>query len=364
MQNKITFGKWETVCLLINIINMQIFVSFPRLIVETGGTAAWIVSIYIFILSIISFWLISKLFQRFPGKDIIDIVQEIGGKAVRILIGLSFSLTGIFFEAITLREFSENIKTITLISSPLSFVMIFLILGAIIPVFFGLEPIVRIHSLGAPIIAVAYLIILLLLFPFMHFENVLPIMGNGFPKVFGEGFLRLSFYFGLTIIFYLPPFIKTFSNFKSAGYISLCLTGFFMTVAALVFTTVMPYPTALESTIPIYDLSRLIYYGRFFQKIEPIFVTIWAFAAYLYFCGGLYFLIHVFKKALNLPYLKPLIIPFSILMYTIAFIPDSFMSAVEIEQSFARTYGFLPLLCPPLILLIIAKIMKKGSVKS
>jgi len=364
MDNKVTFGKWEAVCLLINIINTQIFISFPRLITETGGTAGWIVSIYILILSLIGFWLISKLFKRFPNKDIIDIGQEVGGKIVYVILGLSLGVLGIILEAITLREFSENVKTISLTNSPISFIMALFIFGAVFSCYFGIEPIVRIHAIGTSIIAVIYLIILLALLPLMDIDNVMPVMGNGPYKIFGEGFFRLSFFTGLIIAFYLPPFIKSFKKFKSSVYTSIIFSGLFMTIGTLVYLMVIPYPSSLENTIPIYDLSRLINYGRFFQRIEPLFLTIWSFAAYLYFCGGLYFSIYAIKKALNLPYFEPLIIPLAIIMFNLSILPESFMSAVKIENIFSRTYSFIPIFGIPILLLIVARIRKKGSVDS
>ncbi|MGE5474144.1 MAG: GerAB/ArcD/ProY family transporter [Ignavibacteriales bacterium] len=363
MDKNITFGKWGAICLLVNMINMQIFISFPRLITETGGTASWIISIYLMLLALIGFWLMSKLFRKFPGKDLLDIGQEVGGKVLYILIGLYFGIAGFLIEAITLREFAETLKVVSFVATPLSFILIFIIFAFIFSAFFGVEPIIRILSIGVPIIAVLYLVILLALTPRFQVSNLLPIMGNGAYKVFGEGIFRLSFYSGLTILFFLPPFIKSFKKFKSSVYTAIIFSGIFMTAGTLTYIAIIPFPSSLEPTVPIYNLARLIHYGKFFQRVEPLFLIMWSFAAYMYFSSGLFFAIYSLKKALSLPYLRPLIIPCSIIIFNLAFLPKSFMSAVEIENTLTRTYSFIPIFGIPILLLIIASIRRKGVQK-
>ena len=68
---KTRFGKVEAVFILINIISIQIFLGFPRRMAELGGTAGWIIPIYTLVLSLIFFSVISKLYNRFDGKDIL-----------------------------------------------------------------------------------------------------------------------------------------------------------------------------------------------------------------------------------------------------------------------------------------------------
>lgn len=364
MEKQISFGKWESVCLLINIICTQILLGFPRFMAETGGTAAWILTIYAFILSLLGFSLISGLFKRFPGKDIVDISHQVIGRLGRIAVGIFFSFYILFVISMVLRQFSENMKTIVFTTSPISFVMALFAFGMIAAVFLGLESVMRIHALAIPVLAAFYLIILLAVSPNVELDNLLPIMGNGFYKVFGEGFFRVSVFTGLLLIFFLPPFIKSFKRFKSAGYVALSISGFFMTATLLVFSTVIPYPGQLESFMPMYDLSRLISFGRFFQRVEPLFLVIWSGTAYLYLSAGLYFSMHAFNKAFNLPYSKSLIIPFTILAYNIAFLPGSVMVSIEIERLYVRTLGLLVVFGIPILLLLIAWIRKKGKIKN
>lgn len=361
MNIKIAIGKWEAVCVLLNTINIQIFLNLPRYISETGGTAGWILAIYIFAATTLIFSVVLITFRRFPRMDIVDIANQTTGRIGQIIVGLSFSLLSFIAAAIVLREFSENIKTISLTVSPLSYTMMFFLLGMIIAAFVGFEIIIRFQGFAIPIIAVGYFFIIMAVSPLIRVDNLAPILGNGLPKIFGEGFLKISLFIGISISYWLPPFLKTYSNFRSVCYWSLSLSGFFVLLAVVTYSSIIPYPTATESLMPIYDLSRLINQGRFFQRIEALFLSIWILSAFLYLSSCFYCSIYGFRRAFSLPYTRPLIIPFSILVYNAAFLPSNIITAIELDKLYLRTFGFLPAFGIPIILLIISWLRKKGG---
>ena len=361
MTKNITVGKWEAVCLLLNTINIQIFLNLPRYLVEIGGTAGWLLAIYVSIIAILFFSIVLILFNRFPGMDIVDIANQVTGKTGQILVGLSFSFLSFFGASLIIREFSENIKTIALTTSPLSYVLAMFVLGMIIASYLGFEVIIRIQGVFIPIIVIGFISIILLVLPYAHFDNLLPIMGNGFTKVFGEGFFKISLFIGISMSYWFPPFLKTFKNYKSVSYWALGLSSLFILSSVLVFSSTIAYPIATESLMPIYDLSRLINFGRFFQRIEPLFLTIWAASAYLYISACFYCSIYGFKKAFNLPYIRPLVIPFSILAFTVAFLPRNITTVIDLDKFYLRTLGFIPVFGIPIILLVIAWIRKKKA---
>ncbi len=362
MPEKITIGKWEAVCLLLNTINIQIFLNLPRYVMEVGGTAGWILSIYITILVLLIFSVVLVLFKRFPGKDIVGIGDTVAGKIGRITVGLIFTLLSFSATALVLREFSENVKIIALPSSPLSYIMSFFIIGFVIAGFLGFENIIRINGFLIPVITAGFLAIILLVSPLIEFNNIFPIMGNGFMSVFGEGFLKISLFIGISMIYWFPPFLKTFERFRTVSYWSLALSGIFILLSVFVYSAVIEYPAAVESIMPIYTLSRLIEFGRFLERIEPLFLIIWSLSAFLYTSACLFCAIYGFKRAFNLPFTKPLVIPFSILAFNVAFLPEDIMSTIELDRLYFRTLGFLPVFGVPILLLLIAWFRKKGEV--
>ena len=125
MKKKTIFGNWEASAIIINLICTKIFLNFPRMAAETGGTAAWLFTIFIAALAFLGFTVIQILYKPFEGKDLLDIAELAAGNPGRVLAGLVIILGAGWCATAYMRVFSENMKLISLTTSPLSFVELF-----------------------------------------------------------------------------------------------------------------------------------------------------------------------------------------------------------------------------------------------
>ncbi|HEX9059734.1 MAG TPA: endospore germination permease, partial [Clostridia bacterium] len=326
---------------------------------EIGGTAGWMIPIYSSVLVFIIFMLISKLYKGFEGKDLIDLGEVVGGSPVRIIVGLVLLVYFIFAASILLREFGEDMKVIALQISPISFVVLFFIAGIIFGNYLGLEAIVRFHALAIPVIIAAFVIIALGVAPYYDITNLLPIMGPGASNLLMKGFYSISSFSSIITVFMLFPYIKTHSNFKRVGFWSIGIGFIFLTASTLVYLMVYGFPAATENFLPIFQLARLINYGRFFQRIESIFVLAWATSAFMYLSFAFFLGIHSFRKAFRLEFYKPLIIPFAILVFTLSLVPQNLMEAINLEVSIFRNVAWIVTFVLTIILLIAAHMVKR-----
>ncbi|MCX7748791.1 MAG: spore germination protein [Clostridia bacterium] len=361
MEKKIVFGRWEVVTILINMICTKIFLNFPRKMEEEAGNAAWMLAIYISLLTFLLFFIITKLYKRFEGKDLLDVGEYLGGGIGRILVGTVVVVFLIYTTSVYFRTFTENMKIVALTVSPISFVSLFFLVGMIVAAYFGLEAIARFHAFVIPIVATGFMIIMIAVMPFMDLSLLLPIMGKGSYSIFVNGIPKVSIFSEFILVFLLIPFIKTHKNFKTSGFAALGFSSFFLILAAFIYAATIPFPNGVERALPIYHLARLINYGRFFQRIESIFVLIWAAAALLYIAVGFYFIIYVFKKAFKLEYDKPLILPFAILIFNISLLPPNLMSAVVLETEYFREYSWLVTFGLTILILAAARFRKKDT---
>ncbi|RCX19427.1 spore germination protein (amino acid permease) [Anaerobacterium chartisolvens] len=359
MSSKIIFGKWEGTVLLINLICTQIILGFPRVMTEMAGTAAWITIIYVSVIMLVAFWLISKLYSRFEGMDIIDISQIAGGGILRVITGLVMTAYIMYIISIVLREFAEDMKVIILPESPISFVTLFFVAGMIVGAYLGLEAIVRLGAIFIPLITIGFLFITIGVSPYYDMANLFPVLGAGPEKIFGEGFFRISIFSAASILFFIAPYIRTNRNFKIVGYASILISSCLFLWSVLSYIMVFPYTVSIENFLPIYQMARLINYGRFFQRVESVFVFIWAATALLYLSGAFYFIIHIFRKTFKLEYEKPLIAPFAILIFNISLLPPNLATAIQLEEEYFRKYIWIVTIVFPIIVLSIANISQK-----
>jgi len=359
VESKIVFGKVETTSLLVIVMTTQLFISFPRFVAEKAGTAGWILIVYLTVLSLFLFTIISKIYKNFQGKDIIDIGEYVGGNIGRILIGLIIIIDYMFIAPGVLREFSDSLKIITLDKTPIGFVMLFFLIGMITAAFYGIEPITRFSAIIVPIVAATFILIIIGIIPNFNLTNLFPLMGSGVNNIFIKGIPNVSIFSGISILFILPPFLNSYDCFRKTGFYSILLSGFFLTVGALIYTLSIPYPASTEFTMPMYTLARTIDWGRFFTRIESIFVFAWAASAFIYLSILLFFIVYVFKKTFRLEYYTPLILPVSVLVFAFALIPESMMRVFQLESQIFRAYAWIVTFGMPIILLMAALLIKK-----
>lgn len=364
MEKKTVFGNREAITVLINALCTKVFLNYPRMATEQGGSAGWIFSLYISLLAFIGFYIIQKLYKHVEGMDLIDIGEYVGGGILRILVGTIVLIFLTYFTTVYLRTFSEDMKLVALTNSPLSFVELFFLVCMIAGAYMGLEAIVRLHALAVPIIAIGFIVILLGASNYVDFSGLFPIMGNGPSKIFLSGALKVSVFAELLLLFFMAPYIKTNKNLKFSGYWAIGLATLFFFMSVFVYVTVLPVPVAYERTIPLFHLARLINYGRFFQRIESVFIIIWAAASMLFVTVNFYFILYTFKKTFKLEYYKPLILPFAILIMTISFLPSNLIDAVKLEVEYFRNWAWTVTFAMTIVLLLIARTRKRRRSKA
>lgn len=75
--------------------------------------------------------------------------------------------------------------------------------------------------------------------------------------------------------------------------------------------------------MPIYQISRLIKIGDFFQRFEAFFEFVWSIAIMLYASLYLFVICYIWKEIFDLKYYKELIFPFTIIIISLSYLPSS-----------------------------------------
>ena len=361
MKQKIKIGNFEAFCLLINMFCTKIILDFPRNVAEDAGTAAWIMVLLVSVTVFVVFIVIAKIYKDFSNKDILDVAESGIGEAGKIIAGLLFMFQFLYLIPIILREFAEDIKVISLTTTPISIIITLFCIGMITGAFIGIETLARINALSVPILAAAFMLILLLSIPRFDSSKIAPWLGPGPVTIIKEAVPNISAYSELTVLLFIMPFLNEKANYVGIGKYAILVTGFFFTFSTLTYMLVYQYPMATEFFLPIYQLARSIGIGRFLSRIEAIFILVWASSAFLYLSSGLYFISYLFKKSFGLKTEKPLLIPFTILIFSIAMIPENLYSALRLEMSLYRNYAWIIMIIIPLFLLITASVRTKSE---
>lgn len=162
----------------------------------------------------------------------------------------------------------------------------------------------------------------------------------------------MSDLFLLAVIYPFIPHERT----RDIGRAVILHSAAALTLLMLVLLLAFPYPVAREIPLASYELSRLIYLGRFVQRMETLFLPMWAVAGLVSTATGLWAAAYVTSRALRLPHWRPLLPAVMVLVVAVAFIAPNVTAAIRLENEFLRRY-FAPVITfgIPVILVLLAR---------
>ncbi|MCX7920729.1 MAG: spore germination protein [Clostridia bacterium] len=362
MMKEGNFGIREAVYLTILVLITKIFYTSIRVVVKTTGTASWYSTLISCVTSIVLFLLLYTLMKRFPGKDLVQIFDKVTGKIIGKILSLVFVLYFIYYAGSSLREFVEMIKAYNLPYTPPSLILAAFITVIVSLAYVGLEGISRFAVVSFYPIMVGILAILLLAVPYYNFNAIFPIGGYGISKTLSVGLLRSSAYTEVVILAFIINSIHGVKIFKKTGLISLGIAGIIISATILCSLMAFDYPQGGENVSDLFQLARIIYFNRFFQRIESIFLFIWIMASLVTVGATFYISLSIFCKAFNVEQHRPLILPFSFLTFMVALEPKSLTEVTQRNIAFVRTYSIFILYLIPIFVLLLAFILgKKGA---
>ncbi len=76
-------GVMQAASVIVTVMIAHIILNMPNHLIASTGSSTILNLAYIFIISIVIFYLASKIFALFPGKDLMDICEFAGGKFLK-----------------------------------------------------------------------------------------------------------------------------------------------------------------------------------------------------------------------------------------------------------------------------------------
>jgi hypothetical protein len=111
-------------------------------------------------------------------------------------------------------------------------------------------------------------------------------------------------------------------------------------------------------------MATLIDYGRYLQRVEPIFLFIWVISTMISTTIVFYSFIWVFCKMFRIQDKKPIILAGAVMLYAAALMHKDIISVISGDVQFIRNFGSIPIFVLPVLSFVIASIRKKGGNQS
>ena len=324
--------KKELSSLLITLMSVKLLLTYPIKLIKNSGNAAWMQVVFVTLIAFLIFRLTARVYEK--RMNLVELVKIHTGKPLKIITGL-IVFTVLLLNMITVvRIFPESVKIVLLQDTDTDIILGIFILTVFIGAKFGLESIAKINYIFLPICGILMLVFVLFLIPFYKTDNIFPFFGKGFKNIFIDGISGLALFSDVLVLNILLAYSKNISEAKKAGSKAIIISGAVGVVITLAYAMVYPHPVSEEFILPVYQLTRIMHLGSFFNRFEAVFQFIWSILMFLYGAVYLYILCFVWQITFSLKYMKPLLFPVAILISSISILPDSIMQADVLEGVF------------------------------
>lgn len=326
-------GTIEAIALVLTVGINHIILNLPQDIINSTSSASILNVIFVSMIALGIVFLIAKLFEKFPGMDIFDIGKYLGGKWLQFLLQIAFFAYFIFTISILLRSFSEGLKIIFFPRTPVPIIMFLFLMAMIILNKLGKISIIRANLFFMPLVLFSILFIFIANVENFTVQRALPLLGNGVSSTFLSGLSNLFAFGGISYLYLIPPHLKDQKNYTKIALISIGISSFFLliSVATLLFT--FPFVTTSEEIFPLYLAARFIEFGRFFQRLDAVFVLIWILSMIGYLSIAFSFASDIFQKMAKLQSPKWIFSLLALLVFGIALLPQNMEQVSFLEEN-------------------------------
>lgn len=360
-EGKIGFYEIFSLLLLSNIA--KIYISAPANAVADGRTLVWALIIIGTLVSILSFWIIATLMKKYEGKTIVEVAEEVLGPYLGTVFNLVFFLFFIGVMSILARGYSEAFLVSTLPRTPISVVLTALFMVSFASCYFGLETMARVARIILTFVLVGMGILFISILGYTDITRFYPILSVEPIKLLTLGLTQYSLVSeGVIAAIIILAISGGWQQFYRVGIMSLAVGGGIFLIVSVLLLLVFGVPSSNELILPFFELSRIVEFGRFFQRLEAIFLLTWAMVGVLKLSITLYAATLVAARMLRVPDYRPLLWVITLLCYILSIMPPDLPTTSLIEVKYIRGhFGIIATVLLPLLLLVVAMVKKSGG---
>lgn len=237
----------------------------------------WITIILNGLLVMLVVFLYVRLQKHFPGQNLLQIIenQSWGKWPGQVLRGL-YIIYFILALAFILRITTVVLQIYLLLQTPTIITGSIILLTTAYAVSKGTQGVIHLNIMFAPISIAFFIIIFAFNFPDAHFQEILPILGEGIGPVF-KGFKHTPLVFlGVEIIFFFMAWMKSREVRALPLNVSIGFITLFNVALTLLGYSIFGFQISKSITFPSIELAKeLEIPGAFFERIESLVITLW-----------------------------------------------------------------------------------------
>ena len=286
----------EGVALIFVVMINQVLLGAAKNIIITTASSAWLNTLFIILIGLGLVFIITKLFKKFAGLDIIDISEYVGGKFLKNVISI---ISLVFFwisGGLILHHISDCLQIIYLPNTNILFIQLIFLFGAGICAKKGIATVCKTNLIFVAILVIPMIVLWCSLFFDMEIQRIFPILGYGFNNTFLGNATNVFAFSGLIFLFFIMPFLNNTKEFSKIGFIGFIVSSLYLFFTVISLLLAFPFSGITEELLSVYLLSRVISLGTFLERLDAIYVFLWILSSFSYLSILIFFICNTFKK--------------------------------------------------------------------
>lgn len=314
-------GSWSLAAATLTLLTAQLFHPILLFPVQAIGTGTWLALLLAGGIAILLYWPAAAILQRSGAGNLIDLARLAGGVTGEVATAIIITALMVFHGGAVLRETAEMAITASYQHTPQTFAVVALGLCFLYGSAGGTTGIVRLARLFLPGLLFAVLLVLLGTMGWGEVRYLLPIWGKGPDVMAAHTFPLLSSYSPALFLLMAAGPARDRQHLVRAGVIALGGFAVLLAATTVVFLMTFPLPLGDSVAFPLHSMARLVMGGRFLERLDGIWMCVWAFGTAIHLSALLHVAAVAFAGAFGIPSHRLAILPVGVLTLSIAYFP-------------------------------------------
>ena len=190
--------------------------------------------------------------------------------------------------------------------------------------------------------------------------------GYGTKHVFLTDVTNIFAFNVVAYLYLLKPFLKSEKNYKKISIFAVVMCGIYLLIITITLLMTFSFITQTDETLSVYLVTRLISFGRFFQRIDAIFIFVWILVILSFLSLNIFIIAHIFKKITNLNSHTELVFSTAALLFSVSLMFKNMSTVKFITANIYKLYNFILVFIVSFLILLfgfVKKRRKKGVPK-
>jgi len=347
--------------LILQMFNTSVLL-LPRIAANRVGRVGYILPIIALVFGVSYVYAIISLIDRFRGDTLVELAPKILPSTLAYSLIILFAIKILITTGLEIRMFGEMVSQVMLSKTPLSVIILTMLIATAYLVKSGIEATSRMAEILIYFIFIPLVIVFGLIVVKADYRQLMPFFETDAVSI-GKGAFMISLSFmPIEFMLMLAALMKQPQKAKKAMLTAVISIAVVESLVIILTYVGIGFNEAKRQVWPVLTLMQSVQFpGSLIENQQILMMTSWVFSIFMYVSGGIYFTSLIGSRAFKFKRENLFVLPVIPIIYFIAIFPQSLTQAYQYYVTFQRYFGIWFLVPIPLGLIVIAKVRKVGD---